>query len=66
MPASLYDNSQWVDQGINRDRRIKFISLFGGRGHLGPYSPYQACNYNQYKGIIIFGHIDNPQGTVYN
>ena len=47
-------------------REIKFISLFGDRGHRGPYSPYKLCNHNLYIGIIIFPHIDNPQSTGYN
>ena len=43
-----------------REREIKFIGLFGDRGHQGPYSPYKQCNHNLYIGIIIFRHIDNP------
>ena len=46
-----------------REREIKIISLFGDRGHRGPYSPYKLCNHNLYIGIIIFPHIDNPQST---
>ena len=46
-----------------KEREIKFISLFGDRGHRGPYSPYKLCNHNLYIGIIIFPHIDNPQST---
>ena len=49
-----------------REREIKFISLFGDRGHRDPYSPYKPCNHNLYIGIIIFPHIDNPQSTGYN
>ena len=49
-----------------RERAIKFIGLFGDRGHRGPYSPYKPCNHNLYIGIIIFPHIDNPQSTGYN
>ena len=49
-----------------REREIKFIGLFGDRGHRGPYSPYKPCNHNLYIGIIIFPHIDNPQSTGYN
>ena len=49
-----------------REREIKFISLFGDRGHRGPYSPYKPCNHNLYIGMIIFPHIDNPQSTGYN
>ena len=49
-----------------RERVIKFIGLFGDRGHRGPYSPYKPCNHNLYIGIIIFPHIDNPQSTGYN
>ena len=45
------------------EREIKFISLFGDRGHWGPYSPYKLCNHNLYIGIIIFPHIDNPQAS---
>ena len=48
------------------EREIKFISLFGDRGHRSPYSPYKLCNHNLYTGIIIFPHIDNPQPTGYN
>ena len=48
------------------EREIKFISLFGDRGHRGPYSQYKPCNHNLYIGIIIFPHIDNPQSTGYN
>ena len=40
-------------------REIKFIGLFGDRGHRGPYSPYKLCNHNLYIGMIIFPHIDN-------
>ena len=29
-----------------REREIKFINLFGDRGHRGPYSPYKSCNHN--------------------
>ena len=46
-----------------REREIKFISLFGDRGHRGPYSTYKPCNHNLYIGIIIFPHIDNQQST---
>ena len=49
-----------------REREIKFIGLFGDRGHRGPYSPYKPCNHNLYIGIIIFPHIDNPQSTGYD
>ena len=49
-----------------REREIKFICLFGNRGHRGPYSPYKPCNHNLYIRIIIFPHIDNPQSTGYN
>ena len=35
-----------------REREIKFIGLFGDRGHRGPYSPYKPCNHNLYIGII--------------
>ena len=49
-----------------REREIKFIGLFGDRGHQGPLSPYKPCNHNLYIGIIIFPHIDNPQSTGYN
>ena len=45
------------------EREIKFIGLFGDRGHWGPYSPYKPCNHNLYIGVIIFPHIDNPQST---
>ena len=48
------------------EREIKFIGLFGDRGHRGPYSPYKPCNHNLYIGIIIFPHTDNPQSTGYN
>ena len=44
-----------------REREIKFIGLFGDRGHRGPYSPYKPCYHNLYIEIIIFPHIDNPQ-----
>ena len=54
---------QW---GITGEREIKFIGLFGDRGHRGPYSPYKPGNHNLYIGIIIFPHIDNPQSTGYN
>ena len=43
------------------EREIKFIELFGDRGHLGPYSPYKSFNHNLYIGKIIFPHIDNPR-----
>ena len=46
---------------LKRERDIKFISLFGDRGHRGPYSPYKPYNHNLYIVIIIFPHIDNPQ-----
>ena len=49
-----------------REREIKFIGLFGNRGHRGAYSPYKPLNHNLYIGIIIFPHIDNPQSTGYN
>ena len=49
---------------LTREREIKFISLFGDRGHRSPYSPYKPCNYNLYIGIIISPHIDNTQSTV--
>ena len=49
-----------------REREIKFIDLFGDRGHRSPYGPYQSCNDNLYIGMIIFPHIDNPQSTGYN
>ena len=48
---------------LKREREIKFIGLFGDRGHQGTYSPYKLCNHNLYIGIIIFPHIDNPQST---
>ena len=48
------------------EREIKFIGLFGERGHRGPYSPYKLCNHNLYIEIIIFPHIDKPQPTGYN
>ena len=48
---------------IESERGIKFIGLFGDRGHRGPY---KQCNHNLYIGIIIFPHIDNPQSTGYN
>ena len=47
------------------EREIKFIGLFGDRGHRGPYSPFKPCNHNLYIGLIIFPHIDNPQSTGY-
>ena len=43
---------------IGYEREIKFIGLFGDRGHRGPYSPYKPCNHNLYMRIIIFPHID--------
>ena len=49
-----------------REREIKFIGLFGDRGHRGPYSPYKPCNHNLYIGISTFPHIDNSQSTGYN
>ena len=49
-----------------REREIKFIGLFGDKGHRGPYSPYKPCNDSLYIGIIIFPHIDNPQFKGYN
>ena len=49
-----------------REREMKFISLFVDRGHRGPYRPYKPCNQNLYIGIIIFPRIDNPQSTGYN
>ena len=52
--------------GAEREREIKFISLFGDRDHRGPYSPHKLCNHYLYIGIIIFPHIDNPQSTGYN
>ena len=51
---------------MQREREIKFISLFENRGHRGSYSPYKPFNHNLYIGIIIFPHIDNPQSTGYN
>ena len=54
-----------ADDG-EREKEIKFISLFEDRGHGGPYSPYKPLNHNLYIGIIIFPHIDNPQSTGYN
>ena len=47
-------------------REIKFIGLFGDKGHWGPYNPYKPCNHNLIIGIIIFPHIDNLQSTGYN
>ena len=44
---------------IQREREIKFISLFGDRGHRGPYSPFKQCYHNLYIGIIIFPHISH-------
>ena len=55
-----------VGVSLCREREIKFIDLFGDRGHRGPYSPYKPYNHNLYIGIIIFPHIDNPQSTGYN
>ena len=52
-----------ISQEREREREIKFISLFEDRGHRGPYKPF---NHNLYIGIIIFPHIDNPQSTGYN
>ena len=49
-----------------REIEIKFIGLFGDRGHRGPYSPYKPCNHNLHIAIIIFPHIDNPQSIGYN
>ena len=49
-----------------RERDIKFIGLFGDRGHRGPYSPYKPCNHNLYIEIIIFPHVDNPKSKGYN
>ena len=38
-------------QVMEREReRFKFISLFGDRGHRGPYSPYKPLNHNLYIG----------------
>ena len=68
--AQLFVFQQFVKfknkENIKRDIEIKFIGLFGDRGHQGPYSPYMPCNHNLYIGIIIFPHIDNPQSTGYN
>ena len=36
-----------------REREIKFIGLFGDRGHRGQYGPYKPCNHNLYIGVII-------------
>ena len=47
-------------------REIKFIGLFGDRGHQDPYSPYKPCNNSLYIGMVIFPHIDNPQSTGYD
>ena len=44
-----------------RDRERLSLLAFSGT-----YSPYKPCNHNQYIGIIIFPHIDNPQSTGYN
>ena len=51
---------------VGYKREIKFIGLFGDRGHRGRYSPYKLCNHNLYIGIIVFPHIDNLQSTGYN
>ena len=51
---------QWHQVGI------KFIDLFGDRGHRGPYSPYKLCNYNLYIGIIIFPHITHNIQVIIN
>ena len=39
-----------------REREIKFIGLFGYRGHCGPYSPYKPCNHIFTKEIQIKPH----------
>ena len=57
--AAILSRARWV----KREREIKFIGLFGDRGHRSPYSPYKPLNHNLYIGIIIFPHIDNPQST---
>ena len=62
LTKAIMIQSLWV----YRERYIKFIGLFGDRGHQGPYSPYKPCNHNLYIGIIIFPHIDNPQSKGYN
>ena len=60
--ASKTNDDAWFnrEREREREREIKFIGLFGDRGHRGPYSPYKPCNHNLYIGIIIFPHIDNP------
>ena len=66
-PMALKNNTARASSKLlQREREIKFICLFGDRGHRGPYSPYKPCNHNLYIGIIIFPHIDNPQYTGYN
>ena len=62
MVAKMYT----LEIRCEREREVKFICLFGDRGHRGPYSPYKPCNHNLYIGIIIFPHIDNPQSKGYN
>ena len=64
VPLNYY-NMNLTKCFVTREREIKFIGLFGDRGHQGPYSPYKPCNHNLYIGIIIFPHIDNPQSTGY-
>ena len=59
---AAYDYVKHIDLEWS-EREIKFIGLFGDRGHRGPYSPYKPCNHNLYIGIVIFPHIDNPQST---
>ena len=49
-----------------REKEIKFICLFGDRGHWGPYSPYKPCNHNLYIGIIIFPSVVRKTQTIHN
>ena len=64
---NFFYHSFWLAGSMSSaQREIKFIDLFGDRGHRGPYSPYKPCNHNPYIGIIIFPHTDNPQSTGYN
>ena len=58
-PRSAKHSAKWNAAGLlvhHREREIKFIGLFGDRGHRGSYSPYKPWNHNLYIGITIFPH----------
>ena len=48
----LVDHATGMTHNRDGERKIKFISLFGDRGHRGPYSPFKPCNHNLWNNYL--------------